>query len=50
MSVMVVKVLLKACSPLTGPGASVERNNSLLQYSSTSHLPLCSVTTKRGEV
>ena len=50
VSVMVVKVLLKACSPLTGPGASVERNNSPLQYPSISHLPLCSVTTKRGEV
>ena len=50
VSVMVVKVLLKAFGPLTGPGASVERNNSLLQYSSTSYLPLCSVTTKRGEV
>ena len=26
VSVMVVKVVLMACSPLTGPGAKVKRN------------------------
>ena len=36
VAVMFVKVFtLKACSPLTEPGVSVERNNSPLQYSFT---------------
>ena len=50
VSVMLVKVLLKACSPVTGPGAGEEEDRWGIRWESTECLLLWSVTTKRGEL